>query len=77
MENKATKLGSAANVGLQMTKNILRQEFFYFSLSSVKTLVGFLFGVNDQMLRNWFPVTKDVPQRLNSRSLSLEGVLGG
>lgn len=41
MENKATKLGSAASVGLQMTKNILRQEFFYFSLSSVKTLVGF------------------------------------
>lgn len=65
------------DAGLQMMEKILQQELFTLSLFIIKILVEFLFGINNQMLRNLFPVTKDFPQRLHSRSLCLEGVLGG
>ena len=58
-----------------MMEKILQQKLF--TLFIIKTLVEFLFGINNQMLRNLFLVIKDLPQRLHSRSLCLEGVLGG
>ena len=71
---RGNKAGSAADVALQMTLySVIEMALFVclFVCFTVKTLVELLFGIDYQILKKTFPVTKDSPHRLHSRNLSL------
>ena len=74
---RGNKAGSAAAVALQMTVYSDWNGFVCSSVCSVKTLVELLLGIDYQILKKTFLVTKDFPHRLHSSNLSQKVVNRG